>query len=103
MSVKFLKIRFNLDRPEDKAAYETLHCGDCSISRYAIQAVNALNSIRTQKEQEMDHLLAIRHIVQEELYKAGLYSKDCAIPPISAEIGNSEENHALDDFLDFFQ
>ena len=102
MNIYNVKLRLNLDKPEHRAAYETLKgCGK-SMSQFVIAAVNAYGGYLS-KEEEKDLLLqqvsdTVRSTLSEMLGISLTGAKPAEIPADIAE----ESGEIADDFLQNF-
>lgn len=93
MKVKRLSLRFNLDREDDRRAWEALHCLDArSINQEIIARINAKEQTDVLKE-------LIRQIVSEELSRA---TEIGTIRPAAQEEASAEDIDTVLDFLDNF-
>ena len=90
MKLKRFSLRFNLDREDDRRAWEALHRMDArSINREIIARINAKEQTDVLKE-------LIRQIVSEELAENG-HDRPAARAEASAE-----DLNAVFDFLNSF-
>ena len=93
MKVKRLSLRFNLDREDDRRAWEALHRMDArSINQEIIARINAKEQTDVLKE-------LIRQTVSEELEQTEKNSRDR--PAAQAE-ASAEDLNAVFDFLNSF-
>lgn len=93
MKLKRISLRFNLDRVEDRRAWEALHRMDTrSINREIITRINAKEQTDVLKE-------TIRQIVSEELERTAENGHDR--PAAQAE-ASAEDLNAVFDFLNSF-
>lgn len=93
MKVKRLSLRFNLDREDDRRAWEALHCLDVrSINQEIIARINTKEQTDVLKE-------LIRQIVSEELSRA---TEIGTIRPVARGEASAEDIDAVLAFLDSF-
>ena len=97
-----MKLRLNLDKPEHRAAYETLKASGKSMSQFVIAAVNAYGGYLS-REEEKDLLLqqvsdTVRSTLSEMLGLSLSAVKSIEIPADIAE----ESGEIADDFLQYF-
>lgn len=93
MKVKRLSLRFNLDREDDRRAWEALHRMDArSINREIIARINAKEQTDVLKE-------LIRQIVSEELERTAKNGHD---RPAAQTEASTEDLNAVFDFLNSF-
>ena len=108
MSIKNLKIRFNLDKENDRKAYEYLQGADHSYSKAVISAICEYLELSERVTTEDAFLERVITTIKEELAKAnplgGLLQLVQAPPAqIPAEKETSAETEeAVLDFLDNF-
>ena len=106
MSIKNLKIRFNLDKENDRKAYEYLQCADHSYSKAVISAICEYLELSERTATEDDFLERVITTIKEELAKANPFGllQLVQTPPaqISTEKENTETEEAVMDFLDNF-
>ena len=108
MSIKNLKIRFNLDKENDRKAYEYLQGADHSYSKAVISAICEYLELSEKKVTEDDFLERIITTIKEELAKTNPFGGLLQLvqtPP--AQIPNEKENKAENeetvmDFMDNF-
>ena len=67
MNIKNLKIRFNLDKDNDKAVYDYLRNSDLSISKEAIRSINEYLSLLEERKEEERFLNAVTATIQDNL------------------------------------
>lgn len=67
MNIKNLKIRFNLDKDNDKAVYDYLRSSDLSISKEAICSISEYLSLLEERKEEDRFLNAVTATIQENL------------------------------------
>ena len=108
MSVKNVKIRFNLDKENDRKAYEYLQGAEQSYSKAVISAICGYVEMSEIKESENAFLERVITTIKEETAKSnplgGLLQ---FVQTPSAQIPTKKENNAetleaVLDFLDSF-
>ena len=52
MNLKFVKVRFNLDKEADRNAFTTLENADMSYSKFIIAAINAYSSYLSHEKEK---------------------------------------------------
>ena len=93
MNTKRFSLRFNLDREDDRRAWEALHRMDArSINQEIIARINAKEQTDVLKE-------LIRQIVSEELSRA---TEIGTIRPVAQGEASAEDINTVLDFLDSF-
>ena len=93
MKLKRFSLRFNLDREDDRRAWEALHRMDTrSINQEIIARINAKEQTDVLKE-------LIRQIVLEELERTAEDGHDW---PAAQTEASAEDLNAVFDFLDSF-
>ena len=108
MSIKNLKIRFNLDKENDRKAYEYLQGADRSYSKAVISAICEYLELSERTATEDAFLERVITTIKEELAKAnplgGLLQLVQAPPAqIPAEKENkAETEETVMDFMDNF-
>lgn len=108
MSIKNLKIRFNLDKENDRKAYEYLQGADHSYSKAVISAICEYLELSERTASEDAFLERVIATIKEELAKAnplGGLLQLVQTPPaqISAEKENkAETEETVMDFMDNF-
>ena len=108
MSIKNLKIRFNLDKENDRKAYEYLQCADHSYSKAVISAICEYLELSERTAIEDAFLERVIKTIKEELVKAnplGGLLQLVQTPPaqIPAEKENkAETEETVMDFMDNF-
>ena len=108
MSIKNLKIRFNLDKENDRKAYEYLQSADHSYSKAVISAICEYLELSERTATEDAFLERVITTIKEELAKAnplgGLLQLVQAPPAqIPAEKENkAETEETVMDFMDNF-
>ena len=107
MSIKNLKIRFNLDKENDRKAYEYLQGADHSYSKAVISAICEYLELSERTAAEDAFLERVVATIKEELAKANPFGGLLQLvqtPPaqISTEKENTETEEAVMDFLDNF-
>ena len=108
MSIKNLKIRFNLDKENDRKAYEYLQSAEHSYSKAVISAICEYLELSERTATEEAFLEKIITTIKEELSKANPFGSLLQLvqtPPaqISAEKENkAETEETVMDFMDSF-
>ena len=108
MSVKNVKIRFNLDKENDRKAYEYLQGADHSYSKAVISAICEYLELSERTATEDAFLERVIATIKEELSKANPFGSLLQLvqtPPaqISAEKENkAETEETVIDFMDSF-
>ena len=108
MSIKNLKIRFNLDKENDRKAYEYLQGADHSYSKAVISAICEYLELSERTATEDAFLERVIATIKEELSKANPFGSLLQLvqtPPaqISAEKENkAETEETVIDFMDSF-
>ena len=106
MSIKNLKIRFNLDKENDRKAYGYLQSAEKSYSKAVISAICEYLGLSERTEAEDAFLERIIATNKEELAKNNPFGllQLVQTPPaqISTEKENTETEEAVMDFLDNF-
>ena len=108
MSIKNLKIRFNLDKENDRKAYEYLQSADHSYSKVVISAICEYLELSERAATEDAFLERVIATIKEELAKAnplGGLLQLVQTPPaqIPAEKENkAETEETVIDFMDSF-
>ena len=106
MSIKNLKIRFNLDKENDRKAYEYLQGADRSYSKAVISAICEYLGLSERMATEDAFLERIIATIKEESAKNNPFGllQLVQTPPaqISTEKENTETEEAVMDFLDNF-
>ena len=108
MSIKNLKIRFNLDKENDRKAYEYLQGADHSYSKVVISAICEYLELSERTATEDAFLEKVITTIKEELAKANPFGGLLQLvqtPP--AQIPTEKENKAeteetVMDFMDSF-
>lgn len=107
MSVKNVKIRFNLDKENDRRAYDYLQDAEKSYSRAVISAICAFLDLSERTAAEDAFLKRVISTIREEVGKSnplgGLLQLVQTPPGVTpAEKENTETEEAVMDFLDNF-
>ena len=107
MSIKNLKIRFNLDKENDRKAYEYLQSADHSYSKAVISAICEYMDLSQRLATEEAFRERIIATIREEVSKSNPFGGLLQLvqtPPaqISTEKENTETEEAVMDFLDNF-
>lgn len=108
MNVKNVKIRFNLDKENDRSAYDYLQNASKSHSKAVISAVCGYMELSEAKASEDAFLERVISTIREEMTKinplAGLVQL-VQTPPAqepAVKENNAETEEAMLDFLDSF-
>lgn len=108
MSVKNIKIRFNLDKENDRKAYDYLQNADKSYSKAVISAICEYMELLEKSVNEDSFLERVISTIREETVKANpfgsllqLVQTQPAQAPAEKE-DNHENDEAVLDFLDGF-
>ena len=107
MSIKNVKIRFNLDKENDRKAYEYLQSADHSYSKAVISAICEYLELSERTASEDAFLERVIATIKEELVRTnpfgGLLQFVQTPPAVTpAEKENTETEEAVMDFLDNF-
>ena len=106
MSIKNLKIRFNLDKENDRKAYEYLQGADHSYSKAVISAICEYLELSERTANEDAFLERVIATIKEELAKTNPFGllQLVQTPPaqISTEKENTETEETVMDFMDNF-
>ena len=108
MSVKNVKIRFNLDKENDRRAYEYLQSAEKSYSKAVISAICGFMDLSEKAATEDVFLEKVISTIREEVAKSNPFGgllQFVQTPPaqIPAEKeNNAETEEAVLDFLDSF-
>ena len=107
MSIKNLKIRFNLDKENDRKAYEYLQGADHSYSKAVISAICEYLELSERTATEDAFLERVIATIKEELAKANpfgglLQLVQTPSAPTPTEKENTENEETVMDFMDNF-
>ena len=107
MSIKNLKIRFNLDKENDRKAYEYLQGADHSYSKAVISAICEYLELSERTATEDAFLERVISTIKEELAKSNPFGLLQLVQTTPAQISTEKENkaeteEAVMDFLDNF-
>ena len=107
MSIKNVKIRFNLDKENDRKAYEYLQGADHSYSKAVISAICEYLELSERTATEDAFLERVITTIKEELAKANPFGgllQFVQTPPaqIPTEKENTETEETVMDFMDNF-
>ena len=106
MSIKNMKIRFNLNKENDRKAYDYLQDAEKSYSKAVISAICEYLGLSERTEAEDAFLERVIATIKEELTKTNPFGllQLVQTPPaqISTEKENTETEEAVMDFLDNF-
>lgn len=108
MSIKNVKVRFNLDKENDRKAYEYLQSAEVSYSKAVISAICGYMELSEAKTAEDAFLERIITTIKEETAKVNplggllqLVQQPVAQTPAEKE-NNAETEEAILNFLDSF-
>ena len=107
--IKNIKLRLNLDKADDRQAYDLLRHSEKSMSKFVIAAVNAYGGYLS-KEEERELLLrkvsdTVRTTLCEMLgvsLSGGNFSSDTVIPNQTTSDIAEKSGEIADDFLQNF-
>ena len=106
MSTRRLNLRFNLDRAEERRAWEYLQGVTGSKNSVIIRAVNAYRDALTQREREDAFLERLAQTVRDELKSAQIMvsqpSPRTPSKPVGEAADQAENEDTLLEFLDCF-
>ena len=107
MSIKNLKIRFNLDKENDRKAYEYLQGTDHSYSKAVISAICEYLELSERTATEEAFLKRVIATIKEELSKANPFGLLQLVQTPPAQIPSEKETKAeteetVMDFMDNF-
>ena len=108
MSVKNIKIRFNLDKENDRKAYDYLQNTDKSYSKAVISAICDYIELIEKSSNEISFLERVIATIREETVKANPFGSLLQLvqtQPVQAPAekeDNTENEETLLDFLDCF-
>ena len=107
MSIKNMKIRFNLDKENDRKAYDYLQNAEKSYSKAVVSAICEYLGLSERTATEDAFLERVIATIKEELAKTNPFGGVLQLvqtPPaqISTEKENTETEEAVMDFLDNF-
>ena len=108
MSIKNVKIRFNLDKENDRKAYDYLQCADHSYSKAVISAICEYLELSERVTSEEAFLERVITTIKEEMAKVNPFGGLLQLvqtPPaqIPAEKENkAETEETVMDFMDSF-
>ena len=108
MSVKNVKIRFNLDKENDRRAYDYLQSAEKSYSKAVISAICGFIELSERTADEDDFLERVISTIREEMAKSNplgsllqFVQTPSAQTPAEKE-NSAETEEAVLDFLDSF-
>lgn len=109
MSIKNVKIRFNLNKDNDRKAYEFLQNAELSYSKAVIYAICGYMELRDEKATKDAFLERVIQTIREETAKINLLggllqfvqTPSAQITPAEKEKSTENEETVLD-FLDSF-
>ena len=107
MSVKNVKIRFNLDKEDDRRAYDYLQGADKSYSKAVISAICEYLGLSERTATEDAFLARVIATIKEELAKANPFGLLQLVQTPPAQIPSEKETKAeteetVMDFMDNF-
>ena len=107
MSIKNMKIRFNLNKENDRKAYDYLQIAEKSYSKAVISAICEYLGLSERTATEDAFLERVIATIKEELAKTNpfggvLQFVQTSPAQISTEKENTETEEAVMDFLDNF-
>ena len=109
MSVKNVKIRFNLDKENDRRAYDYLQNAEKSYSKAVISAICGFMDLSERTAAEDAFLERVITTIREEVAKSNplsgllqLVQQPVAQTPSVEKENNAESEEAMLDFLDNF-
>ena len=108
MSVRNVKIRFNLDKENDRKAYEYLQGAEVSYSKAVISAICGFMELSERTATEDAFLERIISTIREEVGKSnplgGLlqFVQTPSVQTPAEKENNAENEEAVLDFLDSF-
>ena len=107
MSIKNVKIRFNLDKENDRKAYEYLQGADHSYSKAVVSAICEYLELSERTATEDAFLERVIATIKEELAKANPFGSLLQLvqtpsAQTTTEKENTETEEAVMDFLDNF-
>ena len=94
MSIRYQKLRFNLDKERDREAWDILHSIPGSRNAYILDAVCAYANQLTQEEACAAFQQQILGVI-----RAGLSSQPVNLQPLPIE-SSHEDDTVLDNFLE---
>ena len=105
--IKNIKLRLNLDKADDRQAYDLLRHSEKSMSKFVIAAVNAYGGYLSAQEREEYYLQqvkdSLRQTLQEmfgtALMEATPVQKPCSSAKTAPELAE-ESGEIADDFLE---
>ena len=108
MSIKNVKIRFNLDKENDRRAYDYLQGADKSYSKAVISAICSFMELSERTASEDNFLERVISTIREEVAKSNPFGgllqfvqTPSAQTPTEKE-NNAETEESVLDFLDSF-
>ena len=108
MNIKNVKVRFNLDKENDRRAYEYLQSRETSYSKAVISAICGYLSLSERKAAEDAFLERVIQTIREETASLNplrgllqMVQTSVQAPPVAEET-TSENNQAVLDFLASF-
>lgn len=108
MNIKNIKIRFNLDKENDRKAYDYLQNADKSYSRAVISAICEYMELKEKSVNEDSFLERVIATIREETVKVNPFGSLLQLvqtQPIQAPAekeDNTENEETMLDFLDGF-
>ena len=106
MNIKNIKVRFNLEKENDRRAYEYLKESETSYSKAVISTICGYMDLSENKATEDAFLERVIQTIRQETASfnplRGLLQLMQAQPPLTAEESEDENNQTVLDFLDSF-
>ncbi|MBO5040458.1 MAG: hypothetical protein J6D09_05120 [Clostridia bacterium] len=108
MSIKNIKIRFNLDKENDRRAYEYLQGADKSYSKAVISAICGFMELSERTASEDNFLERVISTIREEIGKSNplghllQFVQTPSAQTPAEKVNNAETEEAVLDFLDSF-
>ena len=106
MNIKNIKVRFNLEKENDRRAYEFLKASETSYSKAVISAICGYLDLSESKATEDVFLERVVQTIRQEAASfnplRGLLQLAQTQPPLTAEESEDENNQAVLDFLASF-
>ena len=101
--IRYIKLRLNLDKPEDAKAYGIIRNAEKSQSKFLIEAVNAYGKYLTAEEDKKAFLQTVRNTIRDtvrELFNGSLMLIQSSPQAEQISAKPSEESGEIaDDFL----
>ena len=100
--MKYIKVRFNTEKENDRKAYATIQKSDISQSKFIIAAITAYGSYLSVEEDKKQFCLTVQeaiHASMREIFGGGAIA---ASQPTVTEKTSEENGKIADDFLENF-